>query len=58
MFIVNGLKANWYQYNRNSQVGFYDDTDIQITTLKVCPYNAADNVKFSIYSHTDRDWET
>lgn len=53
MFIVNGLKANWYKFNRNTTTGFYDDKDITTTTLKLCPYNGADNVKFEIYSHPE-----
>ena len=39
MFLVSGMRATLYQYNRNNVSNPYDDQDIKTVQIKVCPYN-------------------
>ena len=50
MFIVNGIKATLFQFNRNEDDSIYDDEDIQEVNIKVCPYDISDGIRFGIYT--------
>lgn len=50
MFLVNGLKATLIQYNRNSDNSIYDDQDKQEISIKLCPYDISDGIKFGLYT--------
>mgnify|MGYP001860300099 CR=1 FL=1 len=50
MFLVNGLKATLVQYNRNSDNSIYDDQDKQEISIKLCPYDISDGIKFGTYT--------
>lgn len=49
MFNVNGMKATLVQNNRTSS-DFYDDQDKTEVSIKVCPYNVDQAVKFGLYT--------
>lgn len=49
MFNVNGMKATLIQNNRNES-GYYDDQDKQEVTIKVCPFNVDETIRFGIYT--------
>lgn len=49
MFNVNGMSAILVQNNRNTS-SYYDDQDKQTVSIKVCPYNVDQSVKFGIYT--------
>lgn len=53
MVLTNLMKATLYQYNRNNSDNPYDDEDIQIKNIKVCPYNVDMKERFGIYSHPE-----
>lgn len=50
MFIVNGINAQLIQFNRNNKNSIYDDQDQQTVSIKVCPYNMSDAIKFGLYT--------
>lgn len=50
MFLINGLKAQLIQYNRNQSNSIYDDQDQQTVSIKVCPYDISDGVRFGLYT--------
>ena len=50
MFLVNGIKATLIQYNRGNGDSIYDDQDTQEKTIKVCPYDISNGIKFGIYT--------
>ena len=50
MFLVNGIKATLIQYNRNSSNSIYDDQDKQEKSIKLCPYDISDGVRFGLYT--------
>lgn len=50
MFLINGLKAQLIQYNRNTTNSIYDDQDQQTVSIKVCPYDISDGVRFGLYT--------
>lgn len=50
MFLVSGMKATLYQYNRNNVSNPYDDQDIKTVQIKVCPYNVDQGISFGIYT--------
>ena len=49
MFNMNGMEATLIQNNRNES-SIYDDQDKEELTIKVCPYNADQSVKFGEYT--------
>lgn len=52
MILTNLIKAKLYQYNRNTS-GVYDDEDIQVIDIQVCPYNVDTRVRFGVYSNQE-----
>lgn len=50
MFLVNGIKATLIQYNRNNEDSIYDDEDQKSITIKVCPYNVDNAIRFGKYT--------
>lgn len=50
MFLVNGLKAQLIQYNRNNEDSIYDDQDKKTINIKICPYDISNGLKFGIYT--------
>ena len=51
MFNVNGFNATLVQNNRDTDEDmYYDDQDKQEITIKVCPYNADQSIRFGIYT--------
>lgn len=50
MFLINGLTAQLVQYNRNNSNSIYDDQDQQTVSIKVCPYDISDGVRFGLYT--------
>lgn len=50
MFIVNGINAQLIQFNRNNKNSIYDDQDQQTVSIKVCPYDMSDAIKFGLYT--------
>ena len=50
MFIVNGINAQLIQFNRNNKNSIYDDQDQQTVSIKVCPYDMFDVIKFGLYT--------
>ena len=50
MFLVNGIKATLIQYNRNNVDSIYDDEDQKTMTIKVCPYNVDNDIRFATYT--------
>ena len=50
MFLVNGLKAQLIQYNRNNEDSIYDDQDKKTINIKICPYDFSNGLKFGIYT--------
>ena len=49
MFNVNGMRATLIQNNRGIS-GIYDDQDKTEVTIKVCPYNVDQAIRFGIYT--------
>jgi hypothetical protein len=47
MFNVNGMNAVLIQNNRNESE-YYDDQDKQRKTIKVCPFNTDQAIRFGI----------
>lgn len=50
MFLVNGQKAILRQFNRNNNNNVFDDQDYTEITIKCCPYDIDQGIKFGIYS--------
>lgn len=50
MFLVNGMKATLIQYNRNNSNSIYDDEDQTTKTIKICPYNVDNAIRFETYT--------
>ena len=50
MFLINGLTAQLVQYNRNNFNSIYDDQDQQTVSIKICPYDISDGVRFGLYT--------
>ncbi len=50
MFLVNGLKAQLIQYNRNEDNSIYDDQNKALVNIKICPYDISNGLKFGIYT--------
>lgn len=50
MFLVNGMSATLKKFNRTEVNSAYDDQSYTETTIKICPYNVAQGIKFGIYS--------
>lgn len=53
MFNINGFNATLIQNNRNDENSYYDDQDKQEITIKVCPYNVDQTVRFGIYTEPE-----
>ena len=53
MFNVNGFNATLIQNNRNDENSYYDDQDKQEITIKVCPYNVDQAIRFGIYTEPE-----
>lgn len=49
MFNVNGMKATLIQNNRGES-SVYDDQDKREISIKVCPYNVDQAVRFGVYT--------
>lgn len=49
MFNVNGMSATLIQNNRGSST-YYDDQDKTEITIKVCPYNVDQAIRFGTYT--------
>lgn len=49
MFNVNGMSATLIQNNRGNST-FYDDQDKTEISIKVCPYNVDQAIRFGIYT--------
>lgn len=49
MFNVNGMKATLIQNNRGES-SVYDDQDKRQVSIKVCPYNVDQAVRFGVYT--------
>lgn len=50
MFLVNGMKATLIQYNRNIDNNPYDDQDKREITIKCCPYDISQGIRYGIYT--------
>lgn len=50
MFLVNGMKATLRLFDRVPNTGVYDDQNFTTKTIKVCPYDIAQGIKFGIYT--------
>lgn len=55
MFLVNGMKAQLIQYNREplEEDEIYDDEQKKTITIKCCPYKVSQKVKFGEYTHPE-----
>jgi len=49
MFNTNGMTATLVQNNRGTS-GIYDDQDKNEVTIKICPYNVDQAVRFGVYT--------
>ena len=49
MFNVNGMRATLIQNNRGES-SVYDDQDKREISIKVCPYNVDQAVRFGVYT--------
>lgn len=50
MFLINGIKADLRQFNRSTNNNVYDDQQYTTITIKCCPYDIAQGIRFGIYS--------
>ena len=50
MFLVSGIKATLRQFNRIDNDSVYDDQNYKETTIKCCPYNVDQAIRFGIYT--------
>ncbi len=50
MYLINGMKATLRQFNRTESNNPYDDTNYKETTIKCCPYDVDQAVRFEIYT--------
>ena len=50
MFLVNGMKCTLRQFNRTNDNNPYDDRNYRDITIKCCPYDVDQAVKFGIYT--------
>src|SRR5574344_1074427 len=50
MFLINGMKATLTHFNRDSNTNAYDDQQFTAITIKCCPYDIAQGVRFGIYT--------
>nr|DAF46625.1 MAG TPA: hypothetical protein [Siphoviridae sp. ctqwY3] len=50
MFLVRGQKAILRQYNRTENNAVFDDQDYNEITIKCCPYDIAQGIRFGIYT--------
>ena len=50
MFLINGMKATLRQFNRTENNNPYDDTNYTETTIKCCPYDVDQAIRFGIYT--------
>lgn len=50
MFLVNGIKATLRQFNRSNNDSVYDDQNYKEITIKCCPYDVDQAVRFGIYT--------
>lgn len=50
MFLINGMKAKLIQYNREDSTNIFDDQNNKTITIKCCPYNISQGIKFGIYT--------
>lgn len=53
MVLTNLMKAKLYQYNRTDDDNPYDDMNIRIKNVRVCPYNVDTRINFGIYTHPE-----
>ena len=49
MFNTNGMNATLIQNNRNES-SIYDDQDKTSVSIKICPYNVDQAIKFGVYT--------
>jgi hypothetical protein len=49
MFNINGMTATLVQNNRGTS-GIYDDQGKNEVTIKICPYNVDQAVRFGVYT--------
>ena len=50
MFLINGQKAILRQFNRTDNNNAFDDQNYQEVTIKCCPYDISQGIRFGIYS--------
>lgn len=50
MFLVNGQKAILRQFNRNENNDIFDDQNYKEITIKCCPFDIEQGVRFGIYT--------
>lgn len=50
MYLINGMKATLRQFNRTQSNNPYDDTNYKEITIKCCPYDVDQAIKFGIYT--------
>lgn len=50
MFLVNGQKAILRQFNRTTNKNIYDDQTYRDITIKCCPYDISQGIRFGIYT--------
>ena len=50
MFLVNGIKCTLRQFNREENNNPYDDQNYKDITIKCCPYDVDQAMKFGIYT--------
>jgi len=59
MLLVNGFNATWYKFNTENSDELYDDVNstdkkiIKQQNIKLCPFPAADGIKFGKYTHPE-----
>jgi hypothetical protein len=50
MFLVNGMRATLRKFNRTTENVPYDDQNSTEVSIKVCPYNISQGIRFGIYT--------
>ena len=50
MFLINGQKAILRQFNRQPNTNVFDDQNYREITIKCCPYDISQGIKFGIYT--------
>lgn len=50
MFLVNGLSATLRKFNRTEDTSAYDDQNYIDASIKLCPYDIAQGIRFGLYT--------